>query len=142
MKIKEQSIKSWVALAIVFMALGTIAELLLLSHYEDNWQLLPIVLIALSMILMVIIRMKRLSWAIQSFKISLLACALSGFLGAYFHLRANLEFEMELHPTQSWTTSFIESLSGALPALAPGSMILFALIGYIYLLLIKQTKLQ
>ncbi|MEP2771828.1 MAG: hypothetical protein ABJH05_06745 [Fulvivirga sp.] len=142
MKITTKSIKSLTTAAIVFMAVGTVAELLLLSHYEDTWQLLPIILISLSMVLMVIVGHSRSTLALQTFKALLVTCALSGVLGAYFHLQANMEFEMELHPTQSWTTSFIESLSGALPALAPGSMILFGLIGYIYILLIKQTRLK
>ena len=68
----------------------------------------------------------------------LFLAALSGLLGTYFHLKANLEFESELHPTQDFTTNFIESLSGALPALAPGSMILLAIIGYIFTLTINK----
>lgn len=62
-----------------------------------------------------------------------MCCALSGFIGIYFHLQANWEFETELHPGQDLITNFTESMSGALPALAPGSMVVFALIGYIYI---------
>ncbi|MDX1629889.1 MAG: hypothetical protein R3345_14375, partial [Fulvivirga sp.] len=70
----------------------------------------------------------------------LVACGISGILGFYFHLKANIEFETELHPTQSVTDTLLASFSGALPALAPGSMIVFALVGFIYLLFKKKLN--
>lgn len=131
-------ILSWVSFAIIFMAIGTVAELVLISHYEDQWQLLPIILISVVMGVFMISLWKRSVGLMRLFKVLLVACVLSGALGVYFHLRANMEFEAELHPSQPSTTTFFESLSGALPALAPGSMIIFALIGYIYILLINK----
>lgn len=59
--------------------------------------------------------------------------AFSGLLGVYFHMKANFEFESELRPKLSFTQHLLDSFSGALPALAPGSMVVFALIGYTYI---------
>jgi len=121
------------------MAVGTFSELILIGHYEDEWQLIPIILIVITSLFGVMIRPSKT--LLNVFKVLLAACAFSGLLGVYFHLQANMEFEAELHPTQSYFTTFIESLSGALPALAPSSMIVFALIGYIYSLqLINRQK--
>ncbi|MEO1715042.1 MAG: hypothetical protein AAFU60_17060, partial [Bacteroidota bacterium] len=72
--------------------------------------------------------------------ITLLLTALSGVYGAYLHLQANYEFEQEMRPSAENWDLLVESLSGALPALAPASMIVLALIGYSYSMLIKQTS--
>ena len=53
----------------------------------------------------------------------------SGALGMYFHLKANVEFELELHPTVRGMELVIESLTGAMPALAPGTMTQLGLLG-------------
>lgn len=130
-----------VVITLVFMAIGTCAELLLLHHYEDQWQLAPIVLILLSTVVFVLSLWKASKALIKLFKILMIGCAASGIIGAWFHLKANMEFEKELHPSSSGWTLISETLSGALPALAPGSMIVFALIGYMYtLLILKQPK--
>lgn len=73
-----------------------------------------------------------------SFQLLMVATALSGLYGIYLHLRANYEFELEMKPTLGGWELFTESLSGALPALAPASMIVLALIGYSYSILLKQ----
>jgi hypothetical protein len=74
------------------------------------------------------------------FKVILGCTALSGIYGTFLHLRANYEFELEMKPNARDWDLFIESLSGALPTLAPGSMIVLALIGYSYILLLKQKQ--
>jgi hypothetical protein len=74
------------------------------------------------------------------FKLVLVLSTLSGFYGVYLHLVANYEFEIEMTPSASNWHLLVESLSGALPALAPFSMIILALIGYSYLILINQKQ--
>ncbi len=51
-----------------------------------------------------------------------------------------MEFEKELHNHTSGLNLLLETLSGALPALAPGSMIVYAFIGYLYILLILKPS--
>ncbi|NNE33174.1 MAG: hypothetical protein HKN40_12480 [Winogradskyella sp.] len=77
---------------------------------------------------------------ITVFKSILVITALSGFYGVYLHLVANFEFEKEIKPTASNWDLFLESLSGALPTLAPFSMVVLALIGYSYLITINQKQ--
>jgi hypothetical protein len=74
------------------------------------------------------------------FQILLGLTALSGVYGVFLHLRANYEFEQEMKPTAEPWDVFVESLAGALPSLAPASMIVLALIGYSYLLLLKREQ--
>jgi hypothetical protein len=54
---------------------------------------------------------------------------LSAGLGIYFHLKANVEFELELHPSMAGLELIVETLKGAMPALAPGAMAQLGLIG-------------
>ena len=132
-------LSKWLTLTIVFMALGTGAELILIDHYEDAWQLVPIVLIGSSLLLFVVIRWVPTLTLV--FRILMALCVISGMVGAWLHLKANMEFESELHASSTGWTLFVDSLSGALPTLAPGSMIVFGLIGYSYTLLtLKQNK--
>ena len=125
---------------LLFMMVGTVLELYLLGHYESTLQWIPMACIGLSLFLSILLIFKRTNTIIQVFKALMIASALSGLLGTYLHLKANFEFEKEMKPTADNIDVLVESLSGALPSLAPGSMIVLALIGYSYLTIIKQTK--
>jgi len=124
--------------ALLFMIVGTAMELYLLDHYEDVEQLIPIVCIGVAFLLIVILFFSRTKIITILFQVILGITALSGFYGTFLHLQANFEFEQEMKPTAKVWDLFVESLSGALPTLAPGSMIVLALIGYSYLILLKQ----
>lgn len=126
--------------ALLFMMMGTVMELYLLDHYEGTLQLIPILCISLSFVLVILLFFLRKKWLVGLFQFVLLLTAGSGLYGAYLHLRANYEFELEMQPTAHGWSLLGESLSGALPALAPFSMIVLALIGYSFLLIIKQEK--
>ena len=126
--------------ALLFMMIGTAMELYLLDHYEDTLQLIPILCIGASLITLIILFFRRTKWTLGTYKLLLGLTALSGVYGAFLHLKANYEFELEMKPTVQGWDLFMESLSGALPALAPGSMIVLALIGYSYLILLKQQQ--
>ena len=113
-------------------------ELYLLNHYEDTLQLIPLLSIGLSLILLLVLLFNSSRLNIKLFKASLLITALSGLYGSYLHLESNYEFELEMKPTAGSWDLFVESLSGAIPALAPGSLIALALIGYSYTLLLNK----
>jgi len=126
--------------ALFFMLFGTSLELILLGHYEDPQQLIPLVLIGISLFTLFFLFITPNHFLKTIFKLTLCLTALSGIYGTYLHLYANYEFELEMKPTETSWNLFIESLSGALPALAPCSMIVLALLGYSYLLLLKHKK--
>jgi hypothetical protein len=56
----------------------------------------------------------------------------SGALGIYLHYRGNVEFELEMYPDRRSFELFRETMAGATPALAPGTMVLLGLIGLVY----------
>ena len=122
------SVKKMIVLALLFMMIGTLLELYLLDHYEDAFQLIPVLCIAFSLINLII----------KLFKLVLVLTSFSGVYGVFLHLQSNFEFEQDMKPTATNWELFSESLSGALPTLAPMSMLVLAFIGYSYLILIKQ----
>ncbi len=129
-----------IIVALLFMMLGTALELYLLDHYEDTLQLIPLLCIGAAILIVLLLFFQRTALLLRIFKLVLAITALSGFYGAFLHLQANYEFEQEMKPTAKGWELFVESLSGALPALAPGSLIVLALLGYSYILLLKQNQ--
>ena len=132
------SVKKMIVLALLFMMIGTLLELYLLDHYEDTFQLIPVLCIAFSLINLIILFFKRSKIIIKLFKLVLVLTSFSGIYGVFLHLQSNFEFEQDMKPTATNWELFSESLSGALPTLAPMSMLVLAFIGYSYLILIKQ----
>lgn len=122
------------------MTVGTITELFLLHHYEGLLQLIPILCIGISLGLVVALSFQKNAFLMNAFMTMMGLSAFSGVYGTFLHMKANFEFEQEMKPTATFFDLMMESLTGALPALAPASMIVFALIGTIYLKLLKQTQ--
>ena len=137
---ERYSLKKVIVLAFLFMTIGTLLELYLLNHYENILQLIPVFCIAIALINSMFIYFRRSKASFNIFKIVLFLTSISGISGVFFHLQANYEFEQEIKPTANSLELFLESISGAFPALAPLSMVVLALIGYSYLILIKQKQ--
>jgi hypothetical protein len=62
----------------------------------------------------------------------MLVFVLAGMLGVYLHYSGNREFELEMYPTMSGMELFRKTMTGATPALAPGTMIQLAFVGLAY----------
>jgi hypothetical protein len=112
---------------------GTGTELVLMSHFEDLWQLIPLVLIAAALVALGwhVARPGRVSVRVfQTVMASLLA---AGVLGVGLHYWANLEFQLEVNPEQSRSERFWKAMHATSPpALAPGIMVQLGLLGLIY----------
>jgi hypothetical protein len=118
--------------AFVLGLLGTSAELLLLEHYDDGWQLAPLVLIGVALILLILNAVSPGRGTIRGLQALMALFIVSGFVGMALHYKANSEFELEMNPALAGFELFRESLTGATPALAPGTMIQLGLIGLAY----------
>jgi hypothetical protein len=111
---------------------GTGAELILLQHYEDTWQVAPLALMAAAAAALLWHAVSRRAVGIRAFQGVMALFVVSGVLGMWFHYRANAAFERELDPSLGGAALFRESLGGATPSLAPGTMIQLGLIGFVY----------
>ena len=125
-------IKNKLLIIYLFGSIGSVSELFLLDHTEDYWQLIPIVLLLFSMICIGLIQFIHLPSMIKIFRILMIFFMFSGVLGVYQHFEGNLEFILEMYPTESGFTLFWKTIKGATPVLAPGTMTLLGLIGYLY----------
>jgi len=114
----------------VFGLLGVAAELVLLEHYEDLKQLIPFAVIAIGLVVVAWFVARPGPVAIRAFASVVALFGLSGLIGLILHYSGNAEFERERDPGIAGMSLVWESLTGATPALAPGTMILFAFIGY------------
>ena len=137
---KTYRLKQVLVLALLFMMIGTLLELYLLDHYEDTWQLIPVICIGVALINFCVLFYRRSQAAIHLFKLVLVLTTFSGVYGVVLHLQSNFEFEQDMKPTASFWQLILESLSGALPTLAPMSLVVLACIGYSYLILTQHQQ--
>jgi hypothetical protein len=118
---------------LTFGIVATTADLLLLEHYEDPWQLVPLALNGLGL--------ASIAWHVAAggaATVRVLQIVMAGFLaaglvGVALHYRGNLEFQLDINPDQtSWELFTKVMRAKAPPALAPGVMAQLGLLGLIY----------
>lgn len=110
-------------------AAGTAAELLLIGHFEDRNQTIPLFLLGIALAAAAWLALRPGRLARRSFQGLMAAFLTSGLLGVGLHYQANQEFELEMYPDMAGVELLQETLTGALPVLAPGTMILLGLVG-------------
>lgn len=108
--------------------LGT--ELLLLEHYEDVYQLIPLVLAGSAALSLVWLVVMPGTGTVRLFQVVMTLFVLSGVAGAWFHFQVNMEFQLEMDASLTGLALFQKAIRAkAPPALAPGAMIQLGLIG-------------
>jgi hypothetical protein len=113
----------------VLGSIGTGAELLLLEHTEDVWQKVPLGLIAAGCAAAALVAIRPAVATLALFRLAMALFVASGAVGVWLHYEGNAEFERELSPGIGGMALAREALSGATPALAPGTMVLLGVIG-------------
>ena len=123
-----------VLLAIFLVGLlGTGTELVLLDHFEDRLQLIPIVLLGLGLVVIIwhVIHQGRASVKVLQFLMVLFV--MGGLVGLALHYRGSTEFQLEVNPDLSGLELFLKAIRAkAPPALGPGAMIHLGLVGLAY----------
>ena len=112
---------------------GTAADLLLTGHFEDAWQLAPLIIIALSAlsVLWHVWRPSRVT--VRLHQGMMILFIVSGAIGTFLHYQANIEFELEMYPGLAGTELLWKAIQGASPpSLAPGAMAALGFLGLIY----------
>ena len=117
-------------LAVLLLGLfGTSLELLLLEHTEDYPQLIPFAVMTLAAVAIVAALARPAFLTIRALQLAMAALIVAGAAGLYFHYSGNAEFELEMYPDAAGLTLLKGALMGATPALAPGTLIQFGLVG-------------
>ena len=112
---------------------GTAADLLLLEHYDGPWQLPPLVLIGLALLVVawLVVRMSPLAVAVM--RITMICFMVAGCAGILLHYKGNSEFQREIDPALRGRALFLKVIKAkAPPALAPAVMIQLGLLGLLY----------
>lgn len=110
---------------------GLLVELVLLEHYEDIWQLIPMVLLAAGLVLVAWYAFRPSPASQQAFRGLMLAYLASGIVGVFLHYQVNTEFELERDGGLRGLGLFTEAIYGATPTLAPGAMVQLGLLGLV-----------
>ena len=124
------ALRSFLMGVFVLGVVGTGTELVLLGHVEDSRQWIPLALVGLGLVLVGIHAAFPRAWGVRALRALMVAYVVSGAVGIYFHIRSNVEFELEMYPSMRGWELVRESLTGALPALAPGTMVYLGLLGW------------
>ena len=113
-------------------ALGTGVELVLLEHYAEIFQLVPLAMVLVALVVLAMWFVSGAPAILRVFQVAMFLFLLAGVLGVYLHYNSNVEFELEMDPSASGWPLIWASLTGAMPALAPGTMVQLGLVGLLY----------
>ena len=125
-------IRAILLVTLVSGLVGLGAELLLLEHFEDWRQKIPLALLSLALLVLLWHGVDRRGAPVRALQLVMVVFIAAAAIGMTLHYQGNVEFELELRPSLSGMELFRKSMMGATPALAPGSMIQLALIGLAY----------
>lgn len=114
---------------LLFGIAGTTTELVLLEHMEDRLQWTPLVLLALGLLVGGYVAVRPTRAVVTGLRTLMAVYVPVGALGVYLHVKSNVEFELEMRPSMAGLELLVESLTGAMPALAPGTMAQLGLLG-------------
>ena len=128
-----EAVRRFLFVILIFGMGGTAVELLLLKHDEDAFQLIPLVLLATGLVAVGSHAARPGAATAAAVRITMAAFVAAGLAGLYFHYGANVEFQLEGDPSLSGRALLMKVLQAkAPPALAPGVMIQFGLLGLAY----------
>ena len=126
-------LRAWILVVLVLGLLGTVTELILLEHYEEPLQFVPLVLIALAVAFVVWHWAQRDATSLNALLVLMGLFVLAGFVGFIAHFHGSAEFQRDLDPSMStWELIGKVLRAKAPPLLAPGMMIQLGLLGLGY----------
>jgi hypothetical protein len=122
----------WRRLASYLLLFGTFfvaVDLFLLGHYEDPWQWTPLALLAIGLGVGTWTLRAPSPGSVRALRVVSGAYVIAAGIGIYLHVASNVEFELELRPGAGGADLLWDSLTGGMPALAPGAMAQLGLLG-------------
>lgn len=118
-------------LALFLFSLGAATELFLTSHTE-GWQLVPLILMILSVVALGWFAIVRNKTGLRLFQGIMVCFIISGAVGVLLHFNSNEEFALEVYPSLAGVDLLWKSVKGAAPILAPGIMVQLGVLGLGY----------
>jgi hypothetical protein len=128
-----RAVRRLLLLILAIGMLGTATDLVLIEHYEEAWQLSPLALIGVALIIVAILWFRATPAGVTALRIAMVLFIASGALGVLLHYNGNREFQTELDPSLTGWALFAKVVTAkAPPAMAPGAMVQLGLIGLLF----------
>jgi cation transport ATPase len=126
-------LRLWILGILLLGLLGTVTELVLLGHYEEPLQFVPLVLIVAALPTLWWEFSRRARASRRAMQVLMALFVLAAFLGFAAHFHGSAEYQLELNPDMS-TLELLEKIlrAKAPPLLAPGMMLQLGLLGLAY----------
>lgn len=116
----------WIVLAGI---VGLGIELVLLEHFEETLQWIPLVLLALGLAAGGALAIRASRATVRALQVVSVLYLAAGTLGLWLHFDGNMEFEREDDPSAATAVLVRRAIFGATPLLAPGALAQLGLIG-------------
>jgi hypothetical protein len=117
---------------LLFGMAGTLVELLLLAHYEDTEQLIPLALLGGGLVIGFWHAVRPGRGSVRAMQVAMVLFLCAGAAGIAYHYLGAAEFQLEIDPAQSPLDVFAKVLRvHAPPLLAPGVMVQLGLLGLV-----------
>jgi len=130
-----EMLRGWILAVLVLGLAGTVVELVMLSHFEQLLQMIPVALIALSIVTLAWHVLSRDALSLKLLMVVMALFVFAGFTGFVAHFNGSAEFALELDPDIGGWDLFLKVLHAkAPPLLAPGMMLQLGLLGFAYVL--------
>jgi hypothetical protein len=124
----EGRLRRFLLLVTASIFVGTPVELMLEDHTKEPLQLIPFVLCGVGLLTVVAALVRPQKATLFALRVTMLLVAIGGLLGIGLHLWNNFEFEREIRPNAAMGDALMNTLKGANPLLAPGILVVAALI--------------
>lgn len=111
---------------------GVLVELVLLEHYEEPAQWIPMTLLLLTLVTIVWHWVEGGRKSLRMLQTLMLLLVVAGPVGVFLHVRANVAEEQEVNPGTGGLSFWWEVFRGELPIFAPGTLVQFGLMGLLY----------
>jgi uncharacterized membrane protein len=109
------------------------AELILLQHTGSVWELIPLVLIGLVLVVLAWHVITKHPTSVRAVQTIMGLFLIAGVAGIALHYQSSMEFKLETNPALSgWPLFWAVMTAKTPPALAPGAMIQLGLLGLVY----------
>jgi hypothetical protein len=96
-----ERLRLWVLGVLVLGLIGTLTELILLEHYEQALQFVPLVLIVLAVVVLAWHMLQPGTGSLRALQIVMALFVLAGFAGSLAHFNGSAEYQLELNPDMS-----------------------------------------
>lgn len=107
----------------------TVTELVFIGHWSETIQFLPFALCGLGLIALAIVYFRPSRRSVKTMYWSMIIIGVCSFIGFYEHMSNNLSFWLEIQPNATIWELIVATFNGGIPVLAPGILLLGAVIG-------------